>query len=55
MRTETKQSLDNLFSPKWNLPKAATTCDMRYDQMRIVFNEYCKTHPPLYNEDGTKK
>ena len=55
MRTETQESLDKLFTAKWNLPKAATNCGMSYDEMRIMFNEYCKTNPPLYNQDGTKK
>jgi len=53
MRTETQQSLDNLFSAKWNLPTAADNCDMSYDEMRIMFNHYCKTNPPTYNENPT--
>ncbi len=52
MRSETQESLDNLFTAKWNLPKAADNCGMSYDEMRIMFNAYCKTHPSLYNEDG---
>ena len=55
MRTETQESLDNLFTARWNLPRAADNCGMSYDEMRIMFNEYCKTHLALYNEDGTKK
>ena len=55
MRTETQESLDKLFTAKWNLPKAGTNCGMSYDEMRIMFNEYCKNNPSLYNEDGTKK
>ena len=54
MRTETQESLNNLFSARWNLPKAAVNCGMSYDELKILFNEYCKTHPPLYNEDGRK-
>ena len=54
MRTETQESLDNLFTARWNLPRAATNCGMSYDEMRIMFNSYCKTNPPLYNQDGTK-
>jgi hypothetical protein len=50
MRTETQQSLDNLFSAKWNLPTAADNCGLGYDEMRIMFNHYCKTNPPTYNE-----
>ena len=55
MRTETQESLDNLFTARWNLPRAADNCGMSYDEMRIMFNEYCKNNPSLYNEDGTKK
>ena len=54
MRTETQESLDNLFTAKWNLPKAADNCGMSYDEMRIMFNSYFKTNSPLYNQDGTR-
>ena len=54
MRTETLESLDNLFTARWNLPRAADNCGMSYDEMRIMFNSYCKTNSPLYNQDGTK-
>jgi hypothetical protein len=54
MRTETQESLDNLFTARWNLPRAADNCGMSYDEMRIMFNSYCKTNSPLYNQDGTK-
>ena len=55
MRSQTKESIDKLFSAKWNLPQAAVNCGMSYDELRILFNEYCKSHPPLYNEDGSLK
>ena len=55
MRTETQESLDKLFSAKWNLPQAANNCGMSYDEMRIMFNHYCKTNPPLYDKDGKLK
>jgi len=55
MRSQTKESIDKLFSAKWNLPKAAVNCGMSYDELRILFNEYCKSHPPLYNQDGSLK
>ena len=35
MRTETQESLDNLFTARWNLPTAAKNCGMSYDEMRI--------------------
>jgi hypothetical protein len=53
MRTETQESLNKLFTAKWNLPQAAKNCGMSYDEMRIMFNNYCKTTPPTYNENAT--
>ena len=51
MRTETQKSLDNLFTAKWNLPKAADNCDLSYDEMRIMFNHYCKSNPATWKDD----
>ena len=51
MRTETQESLDNLFTAKWNLPKAADNCDLSYDEMRIMFNHYCKSNPPTWKDN----
>ncbi len=51
MRSETQESLQNLFTARWNLPRAAVNCGMSYDEMRIMFNSYCKNHPPTYNEN----
>ena len=48
MRSETQESLENLFTAKWNLPKAAMNCGMSYDEMRIMFNSYCDNHPPTW-------
>ena len=48
MRNEPQESLDKLFTAKWNLPKAAKNCGMSYDEMRIMFNSYCSTHPPTW-------
>jgi len=48
MRFETQESLDKLFTAKWNLPKAAKNCGMSYDEMRILFNNYCLTHPTTW-------
>jgi len=53
MRPETRQSMEMLFSAKWNLPKAAENCGLTCKEMKITFNEYCAFHKPLYNEDGT--
>ena len=53
MRPETRQSMEMLFSAKWNLPTAANNCGLTYNKMMITLNEYCNFHPPLYKEDGT--
>ena len=52
MRTETQESLDNLFTAKRNLPRAATNCGLGYDEMRIMFNHYCKSNPPTWKDNG---
>ena len=52
MRTETQESLDNLFTAKWNLPKAATNCGLGFDEMRIMFNHYCKSIPTTWKDNG---
>ena len=51
MRTEAQQSLDNLFTARWNLPTAADNCGLSYDEMRIMFNNYCLSNPPTYDEN----
>ena len=52
MRPETRQSLEMLFSAKWNLPKAANNCNLTFKEMKIIFNEYCNLNGPLYDENG---
>ena len=47
-RPETKQSLEMLFSAKWNLPKAADNCNLTIKEMKIIFNEYCAINKPTY-------
>ena len=48
MRPETRQSMEMLFSAKWNVPKAATNCGLTNKEMKITFNEYCRLHPATY-------
>tara|TARA_B100001996_G_scaffold180100_1_gene137513 strand:+ start:38 stop:196 length:159 start_codon:yes stop_codon:yes gene_type:complete len=48
MKSKTQESLDNLFTAKWNLPQAAKNCGMTYDEMKILFNNYCLTHPATW-------
>ena len=48
MRPETRESMEMLFSAKWNLPKAAEYCNLTNKEMKITFNEYCAFHPPSW-------
>ena len=48
MRPETRQSMEMLFTAKWNLPKAAKNCGLTEKEMKITFNEYCNFHPAGY-------
>ena len=52
MRPETRQSMEMLYSAKWNLPKAANNANLTYKETKIIFNEYCNLNPPIYGEDG---
>ena len=51
MRPETRQSMEMLFAPKWNLPQAAENARMTNKEMKITFNEYCVFHPPTYESE----
>jgi hypothetical protein len=50
-RPETKESLRNLFTAKWNLPKAADNANLSYKEMKIIFNEFCELNPPSFEPD----
>jgi len=50
MRPETRQSMEMLFTAKWNVPKAAENCNLSWKEMKITFNEYCAFHPPTWNQ-----
>jgi len=52
MRPETRQSMEMLFSAKWNIPKAAKNAGLTDKEMKITFNEYCRLNPPTHNEAG---
>jgi hypothetical protein len=52
MRPETRQSMEMLFSAKWNLPKAAANCNLTNKECKIVFNEYCRLNPPTYESNS---
>ena len=48
MRIETRESMEMLFSAKWNVPKAAKHCNLSMKEMKITFNEYCNFHQSTY-------
>tara|TARA_B100000214_G_scaffold30700_1_gene19832 strand:- start:76 stop:288 length:213 start_codon:yes stop_codon:yes gene_type:complete len=48
MRPETRESMEMLFSAKWNLPKAAKHCRLSRKEMMITFSEYCALHEQTY-------
>ena len=48
MRPETRESMEMLFTAKWNVPTAAKNCNLTNKEMKITFNEYCTLHPPTY-------
>ena len=50
MRPETRESMEMLFSAKWNLPKAAKHCRLSRKEMMITFSEYCALHEPNYTK-----
>jgi hypothetical protein len=52
MRPETRQSMEMLFSAKWNVPMAASNCGLTNKEMKITFNEYCRLHPPTYTVES---
>ena len=55
MRPETRKSMEMLFRAKWNLPKAASHCNLTNKEMKITFNEYCAFHKADYvQEDHTQ-
>jgi hypothetical protein len=51
MRKETRESMEMLFSAKWNIPTAAKNANLTNKEMKITFNEYCRLNPPTYESD----
>ena len=51
MRAETREAMENLFSAKWNLPKAAKHCGLTNKEMKITFSEYVRLNPPTWVVD----
>jgi len=54
MRPETRESMEMLFSAKWNLPTAAKHANLSYKEMKITFSEYCALHDPTYERFETE-
>jgi hypothetical protein len=52
MRPNTREAMEKLFSAEWNLPKAAEHANLTNKECKIVFNEYCRLHPPEYPSDS---
>ena len=48
MRPETQQALEDLFYTRKNLPDAAKSCNLTNKEMKIIFSEFCKLHPPNF-------
>jgi hypothetical protein len=51
MRKETKESMENLFHARWNLPKAADHCGLTPKEMKITFNAYCSLNPQTWTPE----
>ena len=48
-----KEANEGLFHNKMNLPEAAKHCGMTQKEMKMVFWEYLKNHPPSYDNTGS--
>ena len=53
MRLETRESMEMLFTAKWNIPKAAKHCNLTNKEMKITFNEYCNFHDITYSPEDS--
>jgi len=43
-----EEANEGLFAAKLNLPEAAAHCGMTHKEMKMIFWEYLKYHPPTY-------
>lgn len=53
MRPKTRESMEMLWSAKWNLPKAAEHAGLTNKEMKITFNEYCNFHPATFRPEDS--
>ena len=47
-----------LFTAKWNVPQAAEalglpSCNDSWDEVRDMFRDFCKDHPPIHRFTGS--
>lgn len=55
MRPETRKAMEMLYAAKMNLPDAAKSCNLTTKECKIIFNEYCALHPPIYKTSNQVK
>jgi hypothetical protein len=48
VKPQTRESMEQLFTARWNVPQAADHCGLDWRSMKITFSEYCHLHPPTY-------
>jgi hypothetical protein len=48
MKPQTRESMEQLFAARWNVPQAADHCGLTWKEMKITFSEYCRLNPPTY-------
>lgn len=48
MKPQTRESMEQLFTARWNVPQAADHCGLTWKEMKITFSEYCRLNPPTY-------
>ena len=53
MRKATREAMENLFTAKWNVPKAAKHCDLTTKELKICFHNYVETHGVTYIEQNS--
>ena len=53
MRKETRESMEKLFTARWNVPKAAKHCGLTVKELKICFHNYVETHDVTYIEKNS--
>jgi hypothetical protein len=55
MRPETRTAMEKLFTCEWKLTDAAEYCNLTIKEIKIIFNEYCNFHPPIYATENNNQ